>query len=593
MRKFLLFASAISLAFSSFADAPVFQWGKLIDSPQAQDLSAKVVLTTDGSPVTLSQFGSKNSTDYIKFDDQEIATGAATTSNSENLNLLVIKHNASDGSLKWVVSSKNGDFAVSSAANMCATSDGGVLVLVNGRSTEADALAAPVLVDNSGAEVNFYDWNTSVRVYNQVLIRINEEGNIAWARNIAMDQLPVPNASATGATDHTVNGVTPSALAVDADGNIYIGGNYRAPMILTGDKNATYVLTARNIENYTGDTQSAAGGLYVIRLDKDGNYVNHLRATGALTRDQASLFCIDGSTLYIAGNVSGNVGDKLTMGEKSISMESTLDGFFVAGVTTDLKTVNSLTYIKPFANSSSTHTTKLRDLQLIGDNLYVVGGGTGGYGAAGSSAAAVQSTGKPEEGWFIALNPTNGSWVGAANNDISIGAYLNIFPYNNKIYVYGYRLNKETGAFLDEYEAGKFERSNRYTVAKGGGAPTAYSAAFDATSTSIYTLVRGNAAFTYGDDSTSAAPTSWGGLLATYKFNTSSSAISVAQSDESVMTAKGVEGNIVISATDDTNVVIVNAAGQTLASQQVKAGETNFPCSAGVYLVNNVKVVVK
>jgi hypothetical protein len=59
------------------------------------------------------------------------------------------------------------------------------------------------------------------------------------------------------------------------------------------------------------------------------------------------------------------------------------------------------------------------------------------------------------------------------------------------------------------------------------------------------------------------------------------------------MTAKGVEGNIVISATDDTNVVIVNAAGQTLASQQVKAGETNFPCSAGVYLVNNVKVVVK
>jgi hypothetical protein len=592
MKQFLLLAIAATTAISTYASAPNFLWGKLIDSEKTQDLSAKVVFTEDGNAVSLSQFGSRESTDSISYNGEEIATGAATTSNSDNLNLLVIKHKISDGSRVWSVSSKNGDFYVSSYADMTATPDGGVVVLVSGRSSDVAEYTSPVLVDNSGAEVEFADWNTSIRIYNQVLIKINKEGNIVWARNIVMDQLPVPNATATGATDATTNGVTPNAVTVDADGNIYIGGNYRAPMIVTGEKNSTYVLTARNIESYTGDVQSAAGGTYVIRLDSEGNYINHLRVSGELTRDQANLFYVDGSSLYIAGSIKGTSGDKLTIAGKSVSVENEYDGIYVAKLATDLKSVDYVQYIKAFAVSNK-QSTKLRDLKVINDNLYIVGGGAGGYAQAGASEAVVKSTGTTEEGWLIALSAENGSWVGAANNATNIGAYLNIFSYDNKLYVYGYRLNKETGTFLDEYSEGEFTYTNRYTIAKAGGVPTGYAAKFNESSKNFVALARGNAAFTFGDDTSSDAPTNWGGLITAYTFAETGSAASASIEAAKAIKVNGAQGQIEISAEEDTDVVISNAAGQVLSSMTVKPGATTFACTSGLYFVNNIKVVVK
>jgi hypothetical protein len=592
MKQFLLLAIAATTAISTYASAPNFLWGKLIDSDKTQDLSAKVVLTEDGNAVSLSQFGSRESTDNITYDGVEIATGGATTSNSDNLNLLVIKHNISDGSRVWSVSSKNGDFAVSSSADMVATPDGGVVVLVNGRSSNLTEYTSPVLVDNSGAEVDFADWNTSVWIYNQVLVKINKDGNIEWARNIVMDQLPVPNATSGASVNATTNGVTPNAVTVDADGNIYIGGNYRAPMIVTGDKNSTYVLTARNIEKYNGDVQTAAGGTYVIRLDNEGNYVNHLRVSGELTRDQAGLFYVDGSSLYIAGSISGAQGNELSIAGKSVSVENTYDGIYVAKVATDLKTVDYVQYIKAF-DVSSKQNTKLRDLKVINNNLYIVGGGTGGYAKAGASEAVVKSTAAKDEGWFIALNAEDGSWVGAANNATNIGAYLNIFSYDNKLYVYGYKLNKDTGAFLDEYNEGEFTYTNRYTIAKGGGVPTGYAAKFDASSKTLVALARGNAAFTFGNDTSSDAPTNWGGLITAYTFAETGSSASATIEAAKALKVNGSQGQIEISAEEDTDVIISNASGQVLSSMTVKPGATTFACTSGLYFVNDIKVIVK
>jgi hypothetical protein len=592
MKKVLLLSLAVTTAISTFANAPSFLWGKLIDSPQTQDLSSKVVFTTDGNVVSLSQFGSRAATDTIGYDGVKIGTGAATTSNSDNLNLLVIKHNIADGSRMWSVSSSDGDFYVASYSNVIATADGGALVLVKGRSSDQATLSTPVIVDNSGAKIDFPDWNTSVRIYNQILIKINSDGNVVWARNIVMDQLPVPNATATGATESTTDGVSPYALAEDSEGNIYIGGNYRAPMFLTGDKNAAYILTPRNISNYTGDVQSAAGGLYVIRLDKDGNYLNHLRASGdEITRDQANLFYIDGKNLYIAGTLKGSTGKEFTIGKQSIKLVNENDGFYVAKVSTDLTTVSYINQVKAY-DKSNKQNTKLRDLQIINDKIYVVGGATGGYGAAGSTAAAISTTSTLDEGWFVVLNETDGSWVGGAFDATNIGAYLNVFTDNGKIYFYGYRLNKADGTFIDEYEDGKYTRTDRYTVAKGGGAPTGYSAAFNAKTKAVVTLTRGNAAFTYGNDATSAAPTNWGGLIAAYTFADTSAAPTIAQ-DDNTLSVKGANGQIVITTTEDKDVVIANLAGQVVGKLTAKAGESVYPISAGFYLVNNQKVIVR
>jgi hypothetical protein len=383
-----------------------------------------------------------------------------------------------------------------------------------------------------------------------------------------------------------------AAVNVDSEGNIYIGGNYRAPMILTGENNSTYVPTPRNISTYNGDVQAAAGGLYVIRLDANGNYVNHLRASGELTRDQASLFYVDGSTIYIAGNVKGKSGDELTIGGKSIKLKNTYEGFFVASVATTLKTVNYLVPITAYGDSKSTNSTKLRDLKLIDGKLYVAGGGKGGYGDASSTEAAVKSTGTTEEGWLIALNASDASWVSAINNATNIGAYLTVFSYGGNLYAYGYRLNATDGCFLDEYAGGNLAASSRtrYTIAKGGGAPTGYLAAFNASTGLFVGVGRGNSTFTLGDGSTTSKPTSWGGIVAAYSL--AGEATAIVSTDASSFAVRGAQGRIVITTSEPTTVSIVNASGQRLASLQAASGETSFACPAGIYLVNGKKVEV-
>jgi hypothetical protein len=314
--------------------------------------------------------------------------------------------------------------------------------------------------------------------------------------------------------------------------------------------------------------------------------------SGELTRDQAGLFYVDGSSLYIAGTISGAQGNELSIAGKSVSVENTYDGIYVAKVATDLKTVDYVQYIKAF-DVSSKQNTKLRDLKVINNNLYIVGGGTGGYAKAGASEAVVKSTAAKDEGWFIALNAEDGSWVGAANNATNIGAYLNIFSYDNKLYVYGYRLNKETGTFLDEYNEGEFTYTNRYTIAKAGGVPTGYAAKFNESSKNFVALARGNAAFTFGDDTSSDAPTNWGGLITAYTFAETGSAASASIEAAKAIKVNGAQGQIEISAEEDTDVVISNAAGQVLSSMTVKPGATTFACTSGLYFVNNIKVVVK
>jgi hypothetical protein len=593
MKKSLLFSlAALATLGSAFAATPNFLWAKLLDSPQTSDIPTEVAIAGDGNPVVLSQFGSRTASDIISFDGVTIATGAATNSNSDNLNLLVTKHNAKDGSLVWAVSSKEGDFYVASYANLVATADGGVLVLVNGRVADYTPYSTPVLKDATGKEVELSEFNTSARVYNQVLIKINESGAIEWARSIAQDQLPVPNATATGATERTSQGVSPYALAEDAEGNIYIGGNYRSPIIFTGKNYSSYVLTARNIENYTGDTQAAAGGLYIVRLDSNGNYVNHVRAKGELTRDQACSFVLDGSTLYFAGNISGAEGDQLTVGDKTVTIKSTAAGGLVVGsVSTDLNTVNFLTYLKPYLKSNKS-TTQLKGINLLNNQLYLYGLFTGGLGTADSSAASLESNGTALEGWYIALNSSTGSWENAGQNKTTIGGYIDAFSYDGKIYFAGYQMNKTTGAFLEEYTPGYATYTNRYTIAKAGGVPTGYGAAFDPKTLNFYGIARGNAAFELADGSTTSAPTSWGSVIAAYTF-AEESGVNAANADTNALSVKGGEGQIVITANGETDIQVVNTLGQTIAATTVKAGTTNIPVSTGIYLVNNIKVAVK
>ena len=571
----------------AWAVAPVYEFHYLIDSKQAQDNSSKVTLCPDGSILTLNHFGSYADGEEMTFDGEKVAEGAATTSTSDNRNLLLMKHTEL-GKKVWAVSSKKGYIDVSSTGNVVTDAEGNVILLLQVRCSDVSpVLNAPVLVDAGGNEIEFPDWNTSANVYNQVLVKLNSDGLVQWTKTIAQDQLPVPHATSGNSVTQTVNGVTPYALATDASGNIYIGGNFRSPMIITGEKNGVYVLQPRNLDTYNGDTQQAAGGAYLVKLDSNGNYASHLKFTGTVTRDQVCALVVEGNTLYFTGNIQGKAEQTVSAGNLSITLDNTLDGLMLGAVNTETFKPDYFKYISATANTAGKHTTQCKGMSYIDGSLYIYGLCLGGFeGYATNTTTMLQ-------GFILKADAATGAVNDGASSAQSIGGYLGAFKYGDNLYFYGYALNGTIGAFLDEYPAsGALERTARHTLVKGGGAPTAYSCAFNSKTTRLYTLSRGNNVFTFGDES-SAKPESWGGVLGGFYFDKSQTdATESIAADAEAMTFSAAQGTLTVNAPEASSLQVVNAAGQVVVDTTVQAGTSTFTLAPGVYVANNSKVLV-
>ena len=583
MKRFLLPAVALLAGMSAFAEAPAYQWHKLIDSKSAQDLSNQLAMSSNGTFFTLSHFGSKAAGDNLSFDGSVVAEGAVSGTSADNRNLLLMKHDA-DGKCLWTVSTKNG-YVDSADGAMAATADGGVVVSLKVRANDENGYHAPVLVDALKAEVDFPEWNTSCWIYNHVLVKIDAEGSIKWARSIVFDQTPAPKST----KENNVDGYSNGSVALDANGNIYIAGNYRSPMIVGGKDYSTHVLVPRSIAEYTGDSNTA-GGLFLIKLDGEGNYVSHIKSTGDTTRDQITSLASDGFRIYFAGNLQGNEGQQLTVGDKTVTIANDLDGMLFGCLDTENMQVSYLKYIKAYGAEDGKHTTQVKNLCYIDGSLYILGAMKGGFGDEASSAAAISSTGKQLEGFAIKLNPADGKWEGAVCNELNIGAYLNGFKHDGKLYLFGYRMNKDTGSILDVYPADSWTREDRLSIVTGGGTPTAYDCAFDENSKAVYSLTRGNKAFAFTDGSESDAPQNWGMSLTKHIFNGTQSASSVVGASTVI---RGEEGRIVVEASEPTDMHVVDVKGATVFSATVPAGSSSISLSSGIYIANNTKVVVK
>ena len=586
MKKPLLSALTLSLAVAAAqAAAPIYEWNYLIDSPLQQDASSHIVVCPDGSFVTHNHFGSKTADDAISFNGATVATGAPTNSTSENRNLLVIKHNA-DGTKAWALSSMLGEFDSANGAVQVGA-DGSVYLLLKGRVNDYAPYEVPTLVDGTGAEVALYDFNHSARVYNQVLVKVSAEGAIRWAKSIAQDQLPLPAATSGNSSKLTSDGVTPYAMALDADGNIFIAGNYRSNMVVTGDKNATYILSPRNIASYNGDTQQAAGGTYLIKLDNNGNYLTHARFSGENTRDQIAAMTIADGTLYFVGNASGAEGQKVVLDGKEATFTNTLDNILSGAVSTADLSAKYLSIIAATPNKSKKHTTQIKALEMVGGNLYVAGLMTGGFaGASGTELCA--STGTMLEGYILNIDTATGAAAKGYCNSLSIGGYTGLFGYKDKLYAYGYVMKE--GLFLDEFDA-DFANPVHTGLATCAGVPTSYGAAFDSKNGRAVVLARANNVFKFGEFS-SAKPTGWGGIAIAYKFE-GSDAESVASDATTAFKAEGGKGIIRVSGAEGTTVTVSALNGTVLNNATLTGAALNIPAEPGLYLVNDTKVLVK
>ncbi|MDE6322853.1 MAG: hypothetical protein K2L85_01895 [Paramuribaculum sp.] len=607
MKKTLL--SIITFGCAVFANAaiPEHSWNVLVDGPQgAGDNMYGITVTNDGNIVTVGNFGSRSTADTFTFKGQEIATGAKTDSASDNYNLLVTKHSSTDGSLLWALSTKNGDVASSGQNSVAATADGGVVLLVDMRSSNVTPYESPVIVDAAKTEIDFPDWNTSCWIKNQVVIKVSKDGYVQWVRRIVADQLPVPNASSGSSVTNTTNGAFPYAIAEDKDGNIYIAGNHRASLIFTGEQNSTYVLTPRNISTYNGDVQTYAGGLYLVKLDENGNYLTHLQGsvTDGITADYINSMEIDDDMIYFAGYFQGKEGSTLTLGKGANAKEVTkLNGnnavllgavkTTVSGSTHSLVPQFLTCYNEANRTGSTSHRIQLLSLKKTGSSLYFMGSFQGAVSTNENDTPLISSAGTQLEGFIIKTDASDGSYQAGLANKISIGGYRNLFSYDNAIYAQGYRLNAATGAFIDRLDAETLEIQETTTVASGGGAPTLMAGAFNSAATRIYSAVRGNNTFTLTDQTTSEKPVSWGILLSCHVLDRNLAKVNDIKTESDILTVAAGEGYIELNATAPVDVTIADTKGAVIDSRKIAEGSTTVNLPAGIYIVDNNKVAVR
>jgi hypothetical protein len=590
MKKLLLSVIAAAGVLAVNAATPTLNWAYAIDSSYANDQIGGIVTTTDGKVVTYSHLASQNDNDKLTYNGENI--GAPVASLTENRNLVVIKHNA-DGTKAWAVTSKKGYFDAGNGS-IVATNDGGVLVYAKPRSwqSKAQTFDQPQLIDATGAEIDFPDFpylkgeNTSA--YNSALIKISSEGTVEWVRNFETSELPFE-----GETKAATDAITPNAVTVDGDGNIFVGGNFRAATLYKGEKYSNYITLPRN-----ATSSSTSGGLYLVKLNKDGEWLDQVSVSGTATRDQISSLAYADGKIYFAGNVQGAANNVIKVGDKSITLENDLDGILYGSVRADSLGVDYVGYVKAFGSTDDKHTTQIKALRLIDGNLYVLGSVKGGFGPAGSSAAVASSETTTLDSFFIKLSAADGSWAGAhtqsntVDSKYKVSCYFDIFKNNDKLYAFGYALDSTLGVFVDELGSDLSVAAKQSLVLGGGSPTTAAGVAFNSTTGDIVVSARGNKEFTFYGSENKIAPidNKFGAVLASFNLE-GKSGVSDATTN-SVASYSADKHSVIVKASEETDVTVYNTAGVKVAAQKVAPGTTHIALPAGIYIVNNTKLIV-
>ncbi|MCM1348598.1 MAG: hypothetical protein NC338_04230 [Firmicutes bacterium] len=598
MKKTLLSFLTLGCMLAASAAQPTLLWHKMIDSERTGDFTRSMTVTTDGNLVTLGEFGSREETDNISFDGTVIANGAATNSNSDNYNMLVTKHNATDGSLIWTISTKKGDVTSMGTNAIAPTADGGVVMLVVMRSSNVTPYESPVIVDASKAEIDFPDWNTSCWMKNQVVIKVSKDGNVEWVRRILADQTPVPNASSGSSVDNTTDAAFNYCVAEDKDGNIIVAGNHRAPLIFTGDRNSIFVVQARNLDSYSGDVQKAAGGLYLVKLDSEGNYLTHLQGSteGNVTADYINLMAVDGDFVYFTGNFNGSKECSLTLGKgaaaKTVTKSVAENGMLLGCV--EMKTTSGKhsfvpKYLTCLIQKAST-TFQFKGMRKINQSLYLTGLFKGEVYENGSATAILKSVGNPLEGYVLKLSAEDASVEAAYANGMSIGGYFDAFEHDGKLYCPGYQMS--TGTFIHELDANTLELISKTDVAKKAVAFCA--GAYDPKMTRIFSTSRANnAQFELTDGTTTEKTKLFGMVLTAHAVDATIAGVESVDAEVVKLQVNGVEGGIEVVAATDTRLEVVDTKGMIVYNAEITAGNHIVNLPAGIYIANGVKVAVR
>ena len=378
-----------------------------------------MAFAADGNLLVVGQAGSTSDEQSILFGGDEVATGVAGYSgNSANQGLVAMKL-TTGGDVLWSICQSVGEIS-SNEDRIAATADGGAVIFTNVRHTEGNS--APIAFTDAAGDTRELAWelvNGDTRAYLAIVIKVDADGVIEWIKELtpditaAADKYP----AWSQAKDVITQGIKTNALDVDAVGNIYVGGIMCADVTVDG-----VTIPCHNVDTWNGSAQKTAGNLFVIKLDADGNYINHLVSGGSSTQETVQRLQIVGDKIYMLAWAVGLANTDFSLDDNTFTPANTYGGILVAELNTNLG-VNWANYI---ASSVSGSAWNEHTLAAIGDKLYVAGSAKFGL-TIGDKTYTNSATRNAREPWLIQFDATNGQptacLVKASNQNSFYGLY--------------------------------------------------------------------------------------------------------------------------------------------------------------------------
>ena len=325
----LLFVFMAALGASAEEVTPTALWGKAFQNNGQTSQGYDLQLASDGSLYAIGTVATKTVDDEVKFGNDKICGGTEYkgTGTNGSVSQFLLSKISKDGNVLWTVRSDNGD--AGNLSQFVAPVSDGVICFFSMRYVENGLDKSPELIDKAG---NHFSLNMTeqYRWYQSVVMKVSDEGLIQWMRII-----DVNHAKLEGSTDEGVaQGIYPGGMVIDADENIYIGGNQRTAFTLKKEDNSEVTIDPRNVQGWDGKT--TVGDLYLIKLDKNGYYLAHQQTSGTATSVSISTMTEKNGKIYLMGLMKGAAEQAISLGGKTVNIANANEGLFTAAVNTDL-----------------------------------------------------------------------------------------------------------------------------------------------------------------------------------------------------------------------------------------------------------------
>ena len=597
MKKSLLFVSLLTAmsVYGQTSSQPTTAWANILTGIPGQDQSSSIA--ADGKDAVYWMFtdGSKTSDRDVVYCNDELYQGASYDGTSSNKNLTLLKTDA-DGNKLWCVYSAWGDFSPNEGG-VAVKSNGDVVFSCTVRHTDG-YLDKPVTIVDAKGKSTEINWDVEKRWLELIVGTVTSDGELLWVRTYDIDN----TLASTGA--FLANSLTNSSVTVDDEGNIYVGGNFRSAMTFPKADNTTVTLQPKNIENWKGDSQSTVGSLYLVKLDSDGYYLNHLAETGSeIAASYIQNLEWKGGYLYVCGYLKGKDDNSV----KIAGVDLTPTQYFCPLIGC-LNGALEASWLKCLPGDAVGGASVVQNVGLTVEDgsVWYAGMFNGKISDPSDNSKYVASASKnPREGFIIELSVMDGSWKNGVTSkqgfsDTALTGYSKVIvPVNESsdVYVYGY--NMTNGVFLRCYDRSTLDAKmdDSWYIITSAGMVTSQCIDYVPEIGAVYTTSRSNKAFLPINGQETEAVTGFVNLLARFDmpkgFTTGINEISnEGEESISINIAKGVviaENNSDVN----TNIIIFDLTGRCIYSDALTAGERRIiNLESGIYIMNGRKVML-